>query len=737
MNSNDTAPIEMTTGEQRQILYAALLRYSPEAGSLRDRALDRFVLVALLGSSESEPMTTSQVQSITVLAPKSPGLRTDVIEETLDRLVSSKRAATTPNSRGSSYFLTELGKQHTDEATESAAQLFRPVLKRMLQHTDGLFSPEAGETVCRTFVSECFARFGHQIAKAVAGDLRDDGTFGSANVNGAFEAAIQQVSLSHQAIQTLRSRCNRFLKSMEPEDKDLRFRLAQSYYVVQLLELSPQDFNPLADDAFSGAVFYLDTNIVLNAVRSDDAAERFHELVNASNSLDIELRVSGATLDEALTVAARRVQDIEKVISTLPRKLLEQTKDEFYLAFQAAREADPSIEPSDFLLRFEELPAFLRDLNVVIDDRRPEEIVNGRDVERQCRVVSDAAEHIRGYGKSDAVSLHDVCHFLLAQEERRNGRKSWFLTRDRTLSHAAVQLAPNELPFCFPLVAFLQSVSPFLESPSARHSLVDIFSAVLEGEVGELSGRSLFDMTELRLISELHADVLSVPTDQLIPALDYVKHNLLKGRPYRQEDHTSVALEIKKFLTSSAHEKQQELFVQLEREKQLFATEHTKRAEAEQDAKRLRGEVERLTKEVGVAEARETARARHQKMLAAALALLGVVFASFCWWFDVVVALGIVDALPNIAADAVPLIALTIRMLGAFAFVSSVIPSLSRLPKRTHRQLGYTISVAIAFGAADLVGLPNIKAVSAYLAFAAPIGSIILFFVDRRPARPD
>ena len=721
----------MTTDEQRQILYAALLRYSPEAGSLRDRALDRFVLVALLGSSESEPMPISQVQEVTVLTPKSPGLRTDVIEETLGRLVASNRAARIAGSGENSYFLTDLGKQHTDEATESAAQLFRPVLERMLQHTDGLFSAKDGETVCRTFISECFARFGHQIAKAVAGDLHEDGTFGGADVNGAFEAAIRTVSLSDEAVQTLRSRCNRFLRSMESDDKDLRFRLAQSYYVVQLLELSPHDFNPLADDAFSGAGFYLDTNLVLDALKSDDSAHRFREFVTASNSLRIELRVTGATLDEAFSVASRHIQDIEKVINTLPRKLLERTKDDFFLAFQAAREADPSITPADFLVRFEELPAFLRDLNVTIDDRHADEIVNGLDVERQCRIVSAAAEHVRGYGKSDDVSLHDVCHFLLVQEERKNGRKSWFLTRDGTLNRAAVQLAPNERAFCFPLVAFLQSVSPFLESPSDRHSLVDVFSAVLEGEVGDLSGRSLFDMTELRLISELHADVLAVPTDQLIPALDYVKSNFLKGRPYRRQDHTSVALELKKFLTSSAHEKQQELFAQLEQHKQLFATEHSKRSDAEQDADRLRGEVERLQQEVDAAEAREAARARNQKILGTALAVLGVVFASVCWWFDVDISRRIVSVLPTLSAYAVPL-ALITRILGAFAFVSSLIPVLSRLPKAPYRQLAYTIVVAIATGASDLFGLPSIKAISAYLAVAAPIAVIILFALERR-----
>ena len=602
----------------------------------------------------------------------------------------------------------------------------------MLRDTAGLFSAKDGEAVCRTFISQCFARFGHQIAKTVTGDLHDDGSFGRADINGAFNAAIQTVSLSDEAIQTLRSRCNRFLHSMEPDDKDLRFRLAQSYYVVQLLELSPQDFDPLADDAFSGAVFYLDTNVILDLVRSADSAHRFREVATAANSLGIELRVSGATLDEAMSVASRSVQDIEKVISTLPRRLLERTKDDFFLAFQTARKADPSLTPSDFLVQFkEQLPTLLRDLKVTIDDRHAAEIVDGVDVEKECRIVSDAAEHIRGGGKSDEVSLHDVCHFMLVQKQRQTGQKTWFLTRDGTLSHAAAQLAPTELPFCFPLVAFLQSVSPFVETPSARNTLVDVFSAVLEGQVGDLSGRSLFDMTELRVISELHADVLSVPTDQLLPALDYVKSNLLKGRPYRREDHTTVALELKKFLTSSAHEKQQALLAQLEQQRQHFTAELSKLSDAEQDAERLRGEVKRLKREVTAAEARDAASARNQKILCAALAVLGVVFASFCWWFDLEISQRIVSALPYDNVDTTAFAVIT-RIFGALAFVSSLIPALSRLPKGTYRQLGFTIVVAIAVGASDLFGLPSIKAISAYLAVGAPIGLIILFALEGR-----
>ena len=727
--------MKMTTDEQRQILYAALLRYSPETGSLRERALDRFVLVALLGSSQSEPMTTQRVQELTVLAPKSPGLRADVIDQTLTRLVDSRRVDHVAGSAGDCYFLTDLGRQHTAEATESASHLFQPVLARMLQDTAGLFSSADGETVCRTFISECFARFGHRIAKAVVGDLDHDGSFGGADIGGAFAAAAQTVSLTDEAVQTLRARCNRFLHSMEPDDKYLRFRLAQSYYVVQLLELSPQDFNPLADDAFSGAVFYLDTNVVFDAVMSEDSARRFRELVTASTSLGIELRVSRATLDEATFVAMRHVEDMEKVIDALPEKLLERTNDDFFLAYQAARAIDPHTTPANFMVRFDELPTRLRELNVAIDDRKAEEIVDARDVSKECLIVSDAAEKTRGWGKRDEVSLHDVCHFILVQEQRQSQKKSWFLTRDRTLSHAAVALAPDELPFCFPMLAFLQSVSPFLETPAAPHTLVDVFSAVLDGEVGDLSGRSLFDMTELRLISELHTDVLSVPTDQLLPAFDYVKSNLLNGRPYRREDHTKVALELKKFLTSSQREKQEALLAELAEQKQLLATERGKRTEAEQDADHVRDENTRLSEEILAADQRDEARARHHKFLSLGLAVLGVVFASICWWFDSELARRAIDLLSTGDAG-LARFGLAARVLGAIAFVGSLVPALSYAPEGTYRHLGYTAVVATALGAADFIGLPTVKAVSAYLAVGAPIGLIIAFALGAAKEKP-
>ena len=44
--------------ERQKSLYAAILRYSPDAQSLREKALEHLVLISLQGSSQNAPLKT-------------------------------------------------------------------------------------------------------------------------------------------------------------------------------------------------------------------------------------------------------------------------------------------------------------------------------------------------------------------------------------------------------------------------------------------------------------------------------------------------------------------------------------------------------------------------------------------------------------------------------------------------------------------------------------------------------
>jgi len=128
----------MTIDEKRRSLYAALLRYAPEAGSLRDRVLDRLVLVALLGATESEPFRVGTIQANIRFGPGSPGLRVEVIQQALDRVINRGEVEHKELRTRHAYFLTEPGIREVNTTAESAASLFEPVLQKMLADTASL-----------------------------------------------------------------------------------------------------------------------------------------------------------------------------------------------------------------------------------------------------------------------------------------------------------------------------------------------------------------------------------------------------------------------------------------------------------------------------------------------------------------------------------------------------------------------------------------------------------------------
>ena len=306
------------------------------------------------------------------------------------------------------------------------------------------------------------------------------------------------------------------------------------------------------------------------------------------------------------------------------------------------------------------------------------------------------------------------------------------------------------------MAGFLQSVAPFLQAPDLQRSLVGLFSGVLNGEIGDLSGESLFDLSELRLISEFHTDVFTTPAEQLVPAFDFVKSAVLGGTPYHRGDHPKVALELKKFLTSSTEEKQKSLQAEALRQANLAREEHARRELAEREAAEGRARIARLeervaevTREMGTlregraaegrrevtrlkaeAERAESKNRRREARLSAALAVIGAVLASALWALDAELT-GIVTDLMDLTGDAGPSSRLAIRLLGAVGLVGCFLPAVRRLVSG-YRLPALTVVVASAAGGLDIVGPDVVATVSGAMAIGAPVALALLIVLQWR-----
>ena len=714
----------LTVDANRQILYAALLQHAPEADSLRDRALDRLILLALLGSSSGSPMTVGAIRNAIRVAPQSAGLRQEVITGTLKRLRGRNAVEYTLSNNRPAYYLTELGRRHIDEATDSAVQLFRPVLASLLRDTDHLCDARDATTVFRTFISECFARFGQQIARDITGELTKDQLVKAADIDGAFRAATKSITLSDDAKESLRARCIRFLRSAERHDTALKFRLTQGYFVAQLFGVSSLSFNPLADDTFRQAIFYLDTNVLVDLLLAHDVRRSSAELVRVCASLDVEIRVTRGTIDEAAALAAARYRQIRPLVDSLPTSFMEKSDSAFLEAFLSASKRESTLTLNGFFERFGMIPSILRELGVTLYEKTTDETIGDRNIAREFEIIQKAARDAHGESKTATVCRHDVAHYLLIHRERSRGHKAWFLTRDRTLGRAAVELNPGKVPFCFSLTGFLQSVSPFIETPEAQSSLVDLFGTVLTGETGDLSGQALFDLEELRIVSALYTDLLATSPEQLLEAVDYVKRNVLRGRPFREQNQPEIALEIRKRLGSSKEDQLRALQNEITRQEALVAEREAEQRLAENELRKRDEEIDRLESAAEKSFQREKAKEQATRRLRRVVAVLGAILTMCLWTLDSAI-VTTVTGLSETASGWGAVWQSVVRALGAVALVSCLLP-LVRQRGGLFQGSILTGVVGIGILGSDLIPAPAIREMAFYLAVAGPIAFLLL-----------
>lgn len=594
--------------EQRRVLHACLLRYAADVGKLRERALDRVVLVGLVGSSDARPFKVGEIMANLRVA-----LRAETVNDSLARLVADGSVCRTSVRKKHAYYLDDATADNLRQQARAGSELVERVLRHRLKDSGYLVDYNTAAEVLRKFLFECFARFGRQIAANVSGRTRAEDLAERPDVQRAFDAATAGLNLPAQAQSSLMTRCRTLLMSHDPDDEALKFQLTQSYYVAELLEIDGTRFNPLAEEAFAGAVFYLDTNVVLMYfLGNEEHTSLFDEMLRVGRRMGISLRVTRATVDELRRAAADHLSKIGEVVGVVPYRLLaERVRDDFLAAYQAEQEQSPDLTVQDFGQRFERLTETLEAHGIELDDRLEDEMIGDADVARLEEVLQRLALATRGYKKGEVVLRHDVAHYQAVADARHATPKVWFLTRDRLLVQAAVEVAGDELPFCFSIAAFVHALSPFSETASEDRSLADAFSVILSEQV--VTPERLFDIDEINFLARHYEDIFVTPADQIIEALDVVKSTLLHGKSLLSADHETLSLEIRKRLASTdldqrraAEQQRAEAEAKIDRQAAAADVERQRRLAAESQVLALSGEKSALTVEnVALAEARD------------------------------------------------------------------------------------------------------------------------------------
>lgn len=589
-----------TIDEKRQAVYSSLCCFASEAIPLRQRAVQRLVLGALIGSSEKLPYNLLKIEKNLSSGQQKISLRSGLISEALAALVQQQVVIEVNYKNKKCYFISGQGDDVISEISSGKEDMFKDASVELFRDTTTFISQSESYYVFKKFCYECFARFGRQIAKSVTGGCSKDDLVRQIDARGAFVAAIEGRKLTKEQIDTLEARSQHFLRASNPSFEKLKFYLTQGFYFCELLCLDTAKFNPLAENAFDGAVFYLDTNVILiGLLRQHEHSSQYLEMVRLAKKHGIRLLVTRASLNELDKVIVDRKTQLEKIAKVLPDELAGKTSNQVVRAYYQEKLENNALTVQDFWQPFDELAEILATWGIEIDERDAVKIINERDTTEIEQIMNEEAVITRGWGKSPLVLQHDAAHYLLVQDQRSVNSKTWFLTRDGTMDTASYRLNPDQVSFSFSHVGFLQCISPFVTSISEELSLAEMMSAFISDQILPLE--TLFDISELIIMAEFHEDVMATPVDQLVMAFDYVKNKALKGERYREGDIPRVSLELKRFLAADRNEQikalQEERLrlaeeAKIERDRRLSAEELAKGANVY--SKELEGTVETL-----------------------------------------------------------------------------------------------------------------------------------------------
>jgi hypothetical protein len=707
--------------EKQKSLYAALIRYSSDTQSLRERSIDHLVLIGLQDTSSSNSVRAGDLRVTIGRGVGTGGIRIEYVQESLERLILKSYVIKIELHHRPHYYVSTNGKSELSGLLEESQKIIMPCIDRMLYDFDTAVDRDLLVEVSKKFIINSFVDYGHNIAQCVIGEMPHTDISRIISIDKIFSKSVRDVKLNEEERTGLYSRCHRFIRSQDKKDIEVKFLLTQAYYLAKVFEIDERDFDPLAEDSFKGAIIYLDSNVVFESIFDHDNNRYFDDLISAAKKLGISLHLTQATLDEIGRVLTNKVPVLEKIFSVIPEQLYRNTNDHIVQGYIEFLGGNPGESPLKFIQSIGDIREGLERRGVVYEDMNIEQDFNSTNLAEISSLVRLIACETRGFNKTVQVANHDAAHLMLVIKNRSAGKKSWFLTKDKTLADARLRFEQKR-PLFFSISTLVQCISPFAQG-SQSDSLFNLFEKVLEDDASLRGVNGLFELSELQIISEYHQDILSTEPEQLNLAFDYVKSTLLNGQEITNKNQHKVSLEIKKFLRCSSDQQKNIMQQEIARKTHEMIMVKGELSEKEELEKDLILKNQQLGLELEENKSKSVSNGRKKLILRAFLALFGTLLSFPLFFFDHEISVGVKHVSAQSGLDFTNM-EIIIRVIGSVIFMALLIP-FSFCFEKNVRVWILTIAISLSIYFCRLFTEVDITSILTYLSIATIVASYI------------
>jgi len=544
---------------KRSLLFSFRMRFSPQTQPVRQAAIDKILEQSLVLADYEVGWSVNDIQEQVGVWFRGgrPAITRLDIEDSLGRLTRVDRALAIPGGQETRYKLSDQALQEVGQLREEAETRFQGVVGRLFENAPG------GDAAYAAPFLECLCVIFSELTEAYVRVLKEEITRDDLLRLPSVPRALREVNAKHEGIETeaLEQGVLRFFRESCPEHDAIKWNMAQNYYVVKALGVDPSGYL-LSRELFGNAVFYLDTNVIIDALEPRAQFHRsFQALSGACKALGIELAVCQISLEELERVVDHYRDLIGKVARQIPTETLPKVRGAF---FEVYREAEASRGAADLDQLF---AAFARPGErlrasygvEVVDDPW---FAQGEDEPETSELLAQVREerHARKQRAKGARSgLHDALLLRWVQLEReRSPRGTWLLTLDTSLPGLpSPHQGARPRPLAITLDVLLQWIAAIAPADDGQAELAAVFSEAVKYRL--LPQESFFELRDFLVFAEMELSCKELPAQDVEECIRYLKQVAPTLDPSLPADREKMAHEVSRFFADPGRKYKREV----------------------------------------------------------------------------------------------------------------------------------------------------------------------------------
>jgi hypothetical protein len=529
----------------RTLILSARLQYGSDVQPMIKLAVDKMVMQALYISDSPEGNNTNEIEKTLLLADGTCAVSLGRLKSSLKRLIKVEKVIIAKDKSPRRFKLSSDSFASFEAIAQESIHRYERVIQRLYKHSE-----ENTHSYSEPFL-DClrviFTRLGDVFVRQIRGL---DNDIKSHKVT--LKKCIADVAAKHNIanLEEFTQGIYNFFMLSDPDFVEIKMNMAQNYYIAKTLGLDPEG-KLLSKETFSGAEFYIDTNVIIHALEpTADHYRSFEALSRACSSMNIKMNITEETIYELDTVVKHNKTLLQHVANQIPDEIGKKVRGMFYEMYRRSVEEDSTIDIDTVFRAFESPSDKLRDtygLHTVEDPwfklaRNHDDINTLKDlIIQESRVKWPRA-------KGKGAALHDALVIRwINLERKRTAKKIQFITLDTSLPGVSFLINEEETrTYAVSLTAILQWISPFIVNEDSKNELAGIFSDALIIQL--LPQDRFFELRDFEMLADMHISISEMPVPDVEACLSYLKSKAKYLDPTIPEDREQIFSEISKFL---------------------------------------------------------------------------------------------------------------------------------------------------------------------------------------------